>query len=278
MFQYATGRCLALQKRTPLYLDILEYESGTFRKYELGRFNISTEYINRARKSLTLRWGCRRFALLRRLLHACHSSLAPKYIKDLEHGFDAVLGQTKGSVYLDGYWQSERYFAEIRSVLLKEFTFKDEPNSENAKCLSSIVSQNAVCVHVRRGDYVTTPHGQTKHGVCPLDYYRAAIDYIQERVVDPAFFVFSDDPGWVSSNFPRSNLMSIVSHNAGKNDSEDLRLMMNCRHFIIANSSFSWWAAWLGRFSKKIAIAPRRWFISPNQSDTDLVPESWVRL
>jgi hypothetical protein len=278
MFQYAAGRSLAQHKRTSLYLDSFGFETDTFRKYELDRFNISAERWSRICKNLTMSWGRGRFAPMRRFIQAFHSPLTPIYIKDIEQGFDGTLGETKGSVYLDGYWQSERYFAEIREVLLKEFTFKTAPDEENAKCLSSITSQNAVCVHIRRGDYVTTMHGQAKHGVCGLDYYQAAVARIRKIIDKPAFFVFSDDPAWVNANFPRMNPMTIVSHNVGKTDAEDLRLMMTCRHFITANSSFSWWAAWLGQFPQKTVIAPRRWYAKQDQCDKDLVPESWIRL
>jgi len=278
MFQYAMARSLSLQMRTELFLDTWDYEMDTFRKYELERFNISARYLSKRRRDWEGQLQRRRYAPLKLLLQAIQSPLGSKHIVDIERGFDERLGKTNGNVYLNGFWQSERYFSGIRELLLREFTFKAAPNHENAKCLSNIVSQNSVCVHIRRGDYITTPHGQNKHGVCPLDYYHKAIAYIQDRLINPAFYIFSDDPAWVSLSFPQLNPMTIVSHNVEKNDSEDLRLMMNCKHFIIANSSFSWWGAWLGQFPNKTVIAPRRWYISPNHSDKDLVPESWIRM
>ena len=245
MFQYATAKNLSLQRRTSLLLDTLSYETDTFRKYELGKFNISARHLNAVWGKLD--WPLtegRRNLPVRLFLHAIRSPLVTKKVLvDAEQGFDERLASTTGHLYLEGYWQSELYFTGIRDVLLREFTFKDAPDPENARCLSDIGSQNAVCVHIRRGDYVTTAFGQTKHGICSLDYYRDAVAHIQKRTTNPSFFIFSDDPDWVAANFPRLNRMTIVSHNVGKKDSEDLRLMMNCRHFIIANSSFSWWAA-----------------------------------
>ena len=278
LFQYAMGRSLSLHKRTELFLDAWGYETDTFRKYELGKFNISAQLLSKDQSNWGMQIRRRRYTPLRLLLQAIHSPLAPKGIVDKERGFVEGLAKIKGSIYLDGFWQSELYFSRIRELLLKEFSFKDPPNLENAKCLSNIASQNAVCLHIRRGDYVTTPHGQTKLGFCGLDYYQKAIAYIQDRVFNPAFFIFSDDPTWVSSNFPRLDPMTIVSHNVGQNDSEDLRLMMNCKHFITANSTFSWWAAWLGQFSNKTIIAPKRWYASPKLTDKDLVPEVWIRI
>jgi hypothetical protein len=219
-----------------------------------------------------------RYALLQHLLRAIDSPLVAKCTYDAEQGFDDGLTALKGSTYLDGCWQSDLYFRDIRELLLKEFTFKAAPSLENAKCLSTILAQNAVCVHVRRGDYVTSEIGVTRHGICALDYYHAAAAYIEKRVDKPSFFVFSDDPEWVRSNLSGLHPMTLVSHNVRKDDAEDLRLMINCKHFIIANSSFSWWAAWLGRSSEKIVVAPKRWYLSPAQSEQNLVPESWVRL
>jgi hypothetical protein len=259
-------------------LDAWGFEIDTFRKYELTRFNHSARQLSKSRKNLMANLRRKRFAPIRRLLQAFQSPLAPMHIKDVEQGFQTSLAGIRGNLYLDGFWQSERYFVGIRDVLLKEFTFKAAPDEENAKLLVSIASQNAVCVHIRRGDYVTTMHGQAKHGVCGLDYYQAAVARIRKIIDKPAFFVFSDDPAWVNANFPRMNPMTIVSHNVGKTDAEDLRLMMTCRHFITANSSFSWWAAWLGQFPQKTVIAPRRWYAKQDQCDKDLVPESWIRL
>jgi hypothetical protein len=278
MFQYAAGRNLALQKHTKLFLDAWGYETDTFRKFELGKLNVSAPLLSKGRSNWGVRLRRRRYRPISVVLRAIQSPLASTHVKDIEQGFKDGLAGIGGNVYLDGFWQSERYFMGIRELLLREFTFKDAPNLENTKYLSNIVAQNSVCVHIRRGDYVTTPGCQSKHGICPLEYYRAAIAYIQDRITNPVYFVFSDDPAWVSSNFPRLNSMTIISHNVGQNDSEDLRLMMNCRHFIIANSSFSWWGAWLGQSPQKIVIAPKRWYVSPNQSDKDLVPESWIRL
>lgn len=280
MFQYAMGKSLALKKHTKLRLDNWNYRTRLDRNYELWRFNISVPVLGKLSRRIM---GSRlihspRYAPLQHLLRAIDSPLIAPSVYDAEQGFDEGLSALAGSVYLNGCWQSEHYFRDIRELLLKEFTFKEAPSEENAKCLSTIASQNAVCVHVRRGDYVSTEIGVTRHGVCALDYYRAAASYIDERVNNPWYFIFSDDPEWVSSHLSGFGPMTLVSHNVGKNDAEDLRLMMSCKHFIIANSSFSWWAAWLGQFHGKIVVAPKRWYLSPTQSEKDLVPESWIRL
>jgi len=140
--------------------------------------------------------------------------------------------------------------------------------------LARIAVANAVCVHVRRGDYVTSE----RHGLCGLDYYREAMAWLQARMSGLEFFVFSDDPAWVAAHFPRNGAVTLVTHNTGRADAEDLRLMMQCRHFVIANSTFSWWGAWLGQAPGKLVIAPKRWNASEKFSEKDMVPEEWARM
>jgi Glycosyl transferase family 11 len=278
MFQYAVGRSLALQKGTDLVMDNGLYEIDTFRKFELARFKISGKFLSRPRRMLEEQLQRRKLKPLRSVLETIRFPLVPTYIQDLQKGFDRRPEESDRDLYLDGFWQSEQYFKSIRDLLLKDFTFKEDPDPENSRMLSCIDSSNAVCVHIRRGDYVSTASGRERHGVCSMDYYCSALDHIRQRTVDPVFFIFSDDPEWVVSDFPKIESATIVSHNVGRNDIEDMRLMMRCRHFIIANSTFSWWAAWLSRHPGKIVIAPKVWYASPTLSDADLVPENWVRL
>jgi hypothetical protein len=137
-----------------------------------------------------------------------------------------------------------------------------------------------VSVHIRRGDYVTNSHTNAVHGTCSLEYYENAINYISEKVKAPHFFVFSDDYKWALENFKnRSYPVTCISNNADKNY-EDLTLMYNCKHHIIANSSFSWWGAWLNPNEDKIVIGPKQWFKSKKQStDTkDVMPKEWVKM
>jgi len=278
LFQYAMGRSLALRTGASLFLNAWEYQSALCRDYELAKLNIPAQQTSRFCGDWEIKLRRRRYAPFRWLLEAIQSPFGYRRIIDARQGFDSGLATLTGALYLDGYWHSELYFADIRELLLQEFTFKEAPNPANADYLARIVSQNAVCVHVRRGDYVQQAHFNALFGVCELAYYQTAIACLQQRVSNPAFFVFSDDPEWVLANFPRIDGMTVVTHNLGKNDSDDLRLMMHCKHFIIANSTFSWWAAWLGQFSEKIVIAPKRWYTSPAENDRDLVPETWIRL
>jgi hypothetical protein len=150
-------------------------------------------------------------------------------------------------------------------------------SSYNADLVEQISKVNAVSLHVRRGDYVQNAKTNANHGVCSLDYYRAAIQNILERVEAPSFFIFSDDIPWVKEHLVLDIPCRYVDHNQGVESYNDMRLMSLCRHHIIANSSFSWWGAWLNPDPQKIVIAPQKWFANDNIVD-DLFPPEWVTM
>jgi hypothetical protein len=179
--------------------------------------------------------------------------------------------------YLRGYWQSEKYFHEAAVVIRTDFTFKNPLIKENAELAEQICRVNAVSLHVRRGDYVKNPKTAATHGVCSPDYYQAAIRHIATQVVQPFFFIFSDDIRWVKSHLEMNFPCRYVDHNQGAQSYNDMHLMSLCRHHIIANSSFSWWGAWLGGHKNKIVVAPQRWFVN-NNNVRDLFPNGWVLL
>jgi hypothetical protein len=179
---------------------------------------------------------------------------------------------------LDGYWQSERYFADVSDRLRSEFTFKASAAGRNAEIAGEIAAVNAVSLHVRRGDYATNPAMTAMHGICPIDYYDRAVEFVIERVADPVFFLFSDDPDWVREHLKIDWAVVVVEHNDSDTGHEDLRLMGLCRHHVIANSTFSWWGAWLNPSPEKIVVAPKRWFAEDSIDTSDLLPADWVTL
>jgi hypothetical protein len=163
-------------------------------------------------------------------------------------------------------------------MLREELTFKDAPDAANAAMLRQMASCEAVVVHVRRGDYVSNAAFHAVHGICDVAYYRRGLELLRQTVRDPHCFIFSDDPDWVKQNLKLDAPCTYVTHNVGKQDYEDLRLMSHGQHFIIANSTFSWWGAWLSRHPAKQVIAPRRWFQSEAASGRDIVPEAWTAI
>lgn len=180
--------------------------------------------------------------------------------------------------YLHGYWQSERYFIRHEKLVRTALRFSRPLSGANAEVAERIKAWPSVSMHIRRGDYLTNDHTRAVHGLCSVDYYVAAVKRMQKLEPGLRIMAFSDDPGWVADALqPRIPQMTIVSHNTGSQSFEDMRLMSLCHHHIIANSSFSWWAAWLNPRPDKVVIAPRRWFANGRDA-SDLVPSSWERL
>jgi hypothetical protein len=198
-------------------------------------------------------------------------------LRERSYPFDAAVLDAPGNVYLAGYWQSEKYFKEIEDIIRRDFCFKSEPEQQNAAMAEKIKGVAAVCVHVRRTDYVTDPGASQLLGTCSPEYYRNAACLVGSQVSNLHFFVFSDEPDWARANLELGGATTFVTHNGSEKGYEDQRLMALCRHHIIANSSFSWWGAWLGN-SGGIVVAPKRWFIAKELDTRDVIPERWVRL
>jgi len=182
---------------------------------------------------------------------------------------------SKGITFYLGGWHSEKYFLAVKEQIFATFKFNEPADPENMAHIKNIKSQNSVSIHVRRGDYLDTGNYNLFGGVCTENYYQAAIDLIETKVNNPRFFVFSNDTPWVKANLHISNVV-YVTGNAGNNSWKDLYLMTLCKHHIIANSSFSWWGAWLNNNPGKIVITPGRFLM--NDENTDVYPESWTKL
>ena len=266
MFQFATGRALALRRRTELALDVTWFSDAglrarTPREFELSVFAFRAKTLDRTAPSDAL--AKRQFRTVRE----------PGFVFAPE-----VLDAPDDSL-LDGYWQSERYFADAEQQLRSDLRFKGRPSRRNRAMLRAIRrTREPVSLHVRRGDYVHDEKTHQFHGVAGLDYYDAAIDVIRQQVQDPQFFVFSDDPEWCRDNLELPESTTFVDHNSGKQSFEDMRLMSNCRHHIVANSSFSWWGAWLAANKDKTVVAPRRWFADETIDTSYMLPAGWRTL
>ena len=174
--------------------------------------------------------------------------------------------------YLKGYWQSEKYFSDFSVGLSNEFKFPALTDEKNKKLSDEIIETSSVSIHIRRGDYLLSG----RNFALDLNYYNEAIKYIQQRVTNPVFYVFSDDMQWVRENFDDQTFVAI-DWNQGNNSYLDMQLMSLCKHNIIANSSFSWWGAWLNPNPDKIVIAPAKW-MPHHTGSNDLIPESWIRI
>lgn len=279
MFQYAAGRALALRRNTELRLDVSGFAShGAHQGFELQRvFACAVEIADCSDIERLLGWQSGAF--IRRIVvrSAFAAFRRDALVVEPHFHYWSGIDQAPQDCCLVGYWQSERYFSDAIAQLRADFTFRLPPEKRNAELDEQIRSVDSVSLHVRRGDYVSNPRTAATHGVCSLDYYRAAIRHIAERVQQPHFFIFSDDIAWVQNNLSIDFPHVHVEHNRGAESYNDMRLMSLCRHHIIANSSFSWWGAWLNPSMEKIVVAPQKWFA--NRTDVrDLFPSGWVTL
>ena len=278
MFQYAAGRAGSLKLGVPLKLDTRDFSAYQLHQgFELNRvFNCNAEIAADIDLAKTLGWQKLKLAqrFLRRQQLKClrHKS----YVVEPHFNYWSGISQLKDNVYLDGYWQSEKYFIEFADKIRTEFTFKLPLSLKNKEISAHISQVNAVSLHVRRGDYVTNKKN-AYIGACSLDYYRAAIAKINSMVDKPIFYVFSDDFNWAKNNLILDSKSVFISHNTGKESYNDMRLMSLCKHHIIANSSFSWWGAWLNASPNKIVIAPKQWFANDNNV-SDLFPLDWIAI
>jgi hypothetical protein len=279
MFQYATARAIAHRNGVPLRLDISGFESYDRHAYSLHHLSIQEALASEAeieriktahRRSPVARLSWR----LRRLRRFSRNTV----VVERHFHFDPGILSLRGNVYLDGHWQSPRYFQDSEAVIRRELKVRIPPDEYNQQVARQILQTEAVSLHIRRGDYVWDTSAQDAHGCCTLDYYQAAVARLVELGVEPHFFVFSDDPAWAQQHLKLTHPTTYVTENGAERNFEDLRLMSLCHHHVIANSSFSWWGAWLGEHPQKRVFAPRRWFNQAGHDTTDLIPDAWVRL
>jgi len=281
MFQYAAARSLSLRSKQPLYLDITDFDGyGLHQGFELHNI-FCCKVVLATVKDLHNVLGWRAARLMRRILvHPELSFLRTKrFVFEPHFHYWPELIELRGSVYLQGYWQSENYFSDVIDSIRADFTFRHPLSETNLTVLEKInASRSAVSLHIRRGDYLSNPRTLAEHGLCSIDYYLTAVRYIAARVADPEFFVFSDDSAWTKANLKLEYPCHYIDHNHGSESYNDMRLMSMCHHHIIANSSFSWWGAWLNSSNKKIVIAPKHWFAAMDNSTKDLFPDGWIQI
>lgn len=275
MFQYAIAKSLAIKNNDTFKLDISFYPKQTLRKYELHYFNIE--------ENIAIYEECNRLRGKEDLIFKIKNKLGIKinrpksYYNEKEIvKFDENIFKLKGNIYLDGYWQNEKYFKGIRDELLKDFTLKQKISKEAKEYLDQIKNTNSISLHIRRGDYVQNKHTNQVHGICGLDYYKKTISYMLQKMEHPVFFIFSDDIEWCKENFDFLDNKVFVENT--KSAIEDLELMKNCDHNIIANSTFSWWGAWLNENEDKIVIAPKQWFFKDEWKDLNLACREWIKI
>ncbi|MEJ0013502.1 MAG: alpha-1,2-fucosyltransferase [Bauldia sp.] len=270
LFQYAAARALALRRGTTVGIDTRYFRKARPRELELANYELPTAPIDR--RSLPPR---KRHRMRRALWIALRSK--PVVFREESLRFDSRVLSLPADTYLEGYFQSERYFEDAASAIRADLTLQRPLQPANVEWRARIRKGLAVSLHIRRGDYVSNPETNRVFGALDLNYYLAAADAMHERLREPLrFFVFSDEPEWAKANLKLPYPTEFVDSDGPA--VEHLALMSECRHHITANSSFSWWGAWLNPAADKHVIAPKQWFLSPTLDASTLVPDRWQRL
>jgi len=278
LFQYAVARHLAQQHNTELKLDITAFKDDRLRSYALSPFNIIENIASEEEIQLLKASTPSFFTRLNRKFLRQPLKLPSSYVREKHFHFDPEILSLSNNCYLEGYWQSEKYFASITNLICNEFSIKAPPTLLNMTLAETMKACNSVSIHIRRGDYITSLSASNTHGVCDIAYYQRALEYLSNKIDSLHFFIFSDDPDWVKINFNIPYQSTYVTRNDAINGFEDLRLMSQCQHHIIANSTFSWWGAWLSSNPNKIVIAPQQWFVVTDKNTEDMIPTKWKRL
>jgi hypothetical protein len=266
MFQYALGRTIAQRRGTSIALDTSSYRYDKLREYSLGIFKIAEKFGDFPRLGRVRSLGQRlRLPGFSWNLGRVRVPGFTYVVTEKTFAFDPTVLEAPRNVYLDGYWQSEKYFKEIEHIIREELAL-DSTSAKVQKLAETIQSTESVCVNVRRGHYALQSFVGT-------EYYAESIKTIYARVANPTVFVFSDDIDWCIDNLRFDCPTTFV----GQDCAGDLYLMSRCKHFIVANSTFGWWGAWLSN-SKGIVVAPKKWFNTTELDTSDLIPTGWVRL
>lgn len=273
MFQYSTAKALALVSKQKLILDVNMLNQDSLRSYDLGIFDNITEEI--ASETLRNQLFPKRNLLSRKRV----KQATIHHYKEQHFNFDQRFLQLSGDNYLEGYFQSEQYFLHEEQKIRHSFNFPALRHHSTINDLKKINSTLSVSVHFRRGDYIQNPKVTNYHGICSDIYYLQSMRCIQKAHPKAHFFIFSDDIEWVKQqSFLKEFDHSLIENLTEKKDWEDMLLMSQCKHNITANSSFSWWGAWLNSYQDKKIISPKNWFNDKAVNTSTLIPTTWVQL
>ena len=280
MFQYAAGRALSLSTDQTHSLDLNDFTDYQLHNgFELERvFNID-KVVKSTSSNIQELLGWRANSFAKKVLRRSPFTRlrGPSFVVEPHFNYWPAFFKLDHDCYLYGYWQSEQYFKDFADIIRQDFAFKIPLDERNKQIALDIANTQSVSLHVRRGDYVSDPKNSNIMHICSLEYYRQAINHIIKRIEQPVFYIFSDDMAWVKEHLSIEFPCVYIDHNSGSESYRDMQLMSLCKHHVIANSSFSWWGAWLNANPEKTVIAPKNWFRNGN-NDSDLIPDEWIRI
>jgi len=279
MFQYAAAKALARRLNTTLYFDNQTFSKdntqATTRHFELDIFKIDYPI----RSTIKSKFLVKAYPYIQkhREFFQNFGFLTDTYAILYHPAFETI----RGNITMLGYFQNDQYFKNIVSEIRNDFSFKKPLTGKNIDLSKKIKTSESISIHIRRGDYLTNKNATSNFITCNIDYYKNAIEYISDRINNPEFYVFSDDPVWVKNNINFvDHPVSYIDWNNGSDSYIDMQLMSLCKHNIIANSSFSWWGAWLNSNMEKIVIAPSKWFQEEKKNNLldNFYPIGWIKI
>jgi len=276
LFQYCTAKALSFRLEVDLILDLHWYldNSQDHTKFILNRFRIDDEtWIPPLKFSKNSR----------SFIYNIFNKISPlgfslPVIREDKFKFRNEILNLKKPVFLDGYWQNENYFKNYRSEILNLISLEYNENKKFKYYFSKIHYSNSICMHIRRGDYISNSQAAKVHGIIEKEFYYQSLNRLSNVVDNPVIFIFSDDLDWVKRNLSFDYETMIVDLNQPDRPELDLILMSYCKNFIIANSSFSWWAAWLSIYQNKKIVAPKIWFLDNLLNMNMKLPKDWIRI
>ncbi len=259
LFQYAVAKSLAIEKNQKFALDISGFTTYKLHKYSLHHFNIQDRFYKKPNRFVA------------KFLRTFFKN--EKY-REIDFGYNPDVFTLDGDyIFLEGYFQSEKYFRKHEAEIRKDFEIISPLKDKSKEAIKQIEKVNSVSIHIRRGDFLMNE----RHNTDKSNYYKEAIERIESLVENPVFFVFSDDINWVRENLSTKHETNFIDFNDALTNFEDMKLMSACKHNIIANSSFSWWAAWLNKNKDKFVIAPKKW-LNDDSNTNDIIPETWIKI
>ncbi len=305
MFQYALARHLSIKHKSPLRIDLSKLNNYGYRKFALGNFKIQGEIVNYKdyfkilpQKSLNLLSSSffgkkiankifpypyeKEELLFHRVLRddSIGTSTPLRYkniVAERYFHFDPEVLELPNNILLLGYWLNEKYFIGNKEDIKKEYQLIEPLDKKNHDIAQQIASTNSISIHIRRGDFLS-PQNSGVFKLLNMHYYHRCVEFISANTNSPLFFIFSNDPKWVKKNFNIDYKTIVVEHNSEDEGYKDLHLMSLCKHNITANSSLSWWAAWLNGNRNKIVLTPKVWYNLPRHNIADMVPKEWIQI
>ena len=260
LFQYAMAKSLSIEKKQKFSIDVSSFETYKLHHYALNHFNIQKKVYKKPNRYLN------------KIINLFQKRT---YYKEVNFNFNkSIFDINESNIYLEGYFQSEKYFVKHEKQIRKDFEIISPLKKQTHEAIKHIQEVNSVSLHIRRGDYLQ----HMIHNTDKTDYYKTAMATMQSKVENPVYFIFSDDIPWAKENFKTNFETIFVDFNDALTNFEDLKLMSACKHNIIANSSFSWWGAWLNTNKNKIIVAPKLWFNDSTINTNDIIPDSWIKI